>query len=97
MGSRVHQVVAAAHRSEITGSQLVQREVDGAACLDVALSHLPRPDATFALGIDAPLYLSVHSATARLAPAGAALVSTMKYLSPDEPADSARDERQSVG
>src|SRR5262249_34396930 len=41
-----------------------------AACLDVALASLPRPKATFALGIDAPLYLSVHSASARLAPDG---------------------------
>jgi phytoene dehydrogenase-like protein len=62
-----------------------------AACLDVALSRLPDPHATFALGIDRPLYLSVHSRTARLAPAGAALVSTMKYLAPGEPTDGARD------
>ncbi|HSE98125.1 MAG TPA: NAD(P)/FAD-dependent oxidoreductase, partial [Blastocatellia bacterium] len=37
-----------------------------AACLDLALGHLPEPRATFALGIDRPLYLSVHSAAARL-------------------------------
>src|ERR1700683_4549313 len=42
MGSRVHQVVAAAHRSEITGSQLVQREVDGAAPAVARLGgHVP--------------------------------------------------------
>lgn len=51
-----------------------------AACLDLALSRLPNPRATFALGLDAPLYLSVHSRTARVAPPGGALVSTMKYL-----------------
>jgi phytoene dehydrogenase-like protein len=62
-----------------------------AACLDVALAGLPRPEATFALGIDRPLYLSVHSRAARLAPAGTELVSTMKYLSPGEPRDAARD------
>jgi phytoene dehydrogenase-like protein len=55
-----------------------------AACLDVALSRLPRPKATFALGIDRPLYLSVHSAAARLAPEGGALIQTAKYLPPDD-------------
>jgi len=54
-----------------------------AACLDVALSRLPVKRTTFSLGIDRPLYLSVHSATARLAPEGGALIQTAKYLSPD--------------
>jgi phytoene dehydrogenase-like protein len=62
-----------------------------AACLDVALLRLPDERATFALGVDRPLYLSVHSRTARVAPEGAALVSTMKYLAPGEPTDPARD------
>jgi phytoene dehydrogenase-like protein len=65
-----------------------------AACLDVALSRLPEPRATFALGVDEPLYLSVHSRTARLAPPGAALVSTMKYLPPGAKSDPAEDRRQ---
>jgi len=51
-----------------------------AACLEVALRSLPQPRATFALGIDEPLYLSVHSAVARLAPEGGALIHTAKYL-----------------
>jgi len=55
-----------------------------AACLDIALSRLPVPSARFALGIDAPLYFSVHSAVAKLAPAGGALIHAAKYL----PADS---------
>ena len=54
-----------------------------AACLDVALSRLPNLKSTFALGIDRPLYLSVHSATARLAPEGGALIQIAKYLPPD--------------
>ena len=54
-----------------------------AACLDVALSRLPNLKSTFALGIDRPLYLSVHSATARLAPEGRALIQIAKYLPPD--------------
>lgn len=58
-----------------------------AACLDVALRALPRPASLFALGIDAPLYASVHSAVARLAPPGGALVQLMKYLHPGGPPD----------
>jgi phytoene dehydrogenase-like protein len=54
-----------------------------AATLDVALRYLPKPKATFALGVDRPLYLSVHSATARLAPDGGALIHVAKYLAPD--------------
>jgi phytoene dehydrogenase-like protein len=57
-----------------------------AACLDVALRSLPQPRAGFALGIDRPLYLSVHSLTAKLAPAGGALIHVAKYLGSD-PAD----------
>ncbi|HEX2889886.1 FAD-dependent oxidoreductase [Vineibacter terrae] len=57
------------------------------ACLDIGLAHLPRPDVRFALGVDRPLYFSVHSAAARLAPEGAALVHTMRYLEPGETLD----------
>jgi phytoene dehydrogenase-like protein len=55
------------------------------ATLDVALARLPRPGNRFALGIDRPLYFSVHSAAALLAPPGAALVHVSKYLRGDEP------------
>jgi phytoene dehydrogenase-like protein len=55
-----------------------------AACLDLALRRLPRPRRTFVLGIDRPLYFSVHSASARLAPEGAALVHVANYLGPRE-------------
>jgi phytoene dehydrogenase-like protein len=58
-----------------------------AACLDLGLSQLPDPARNFALGVDEPLYLSVHSAAARLAPEGGALVHIMRYLQPDEPVD----------
>ncbi len=54
-----------------------------AATLDVALRYLPKPKATFALGVDRPLYLSVHSAAARLAPEGGALIHVAKYLAPE--------------
>lgn len=58
-----------------------------AACLDVALRRLPKPQHLYALGIDRPLYYAVHSAWAKLAPEGSALVHTLKYLQPDEPAE----------
>lgn len=62
-----------------------------AACLDVALSRLPRPTA-FALGLDQPLYLSVHSAAARLAPPGGAVVHVMRYLGAAQPDPAAHRE-----
>ncbi len=65
-----------------------------AACLDLAMSSLPQPKRRFALGIDAPTYFSVHSATARLAPEGAAVIHVAKYLDPAEPRDPKRDERE---
>lgn len=54
-----------------------------AACLDVALRYLPQPRAGFALGIDCPLYFSVHSLAAKLAPEGGALIHVMKYPGSD--------------
>jgi phytoene dehydrogenase-like protein len=65
-----------------------------AACLDLALSRLPKPGATFALGIDRPHYFSVHSAAARLAPEGSAMIHAAKYLPPDHQASNAEVERE---
>jgi phytoene dehydrogenase-like protein len=64
-----------------------------AACLDVGLRSLPRPRATFALGIDDPVYLSVHSAAAHLAPKGGALIQSIKYGGTDAVADERALER----
>ncbi|AUX47804.1 amine oxidase [Sorangium cellulosum] len=50
-----------------------------AACLDVALSRLPRPRFRVALGVDRPLYLSLHSDAARLAPPGGAVIHAVQY------------------
>ncbi len=58
-----------------------------AACLTVALKTLPQPRALFALGIDRPLYFSVHSAAAKLAPAGGAIIHAAKYLRADKHED----------
>jgi phytoene dehydrogenase-like protein len=58
-----------------------------AACLDLCLRRLPQGAPTVAFAVDRPLYYSVHSAAAKLAPKGHALVHVMKYLS-DIPDDS---------
>jgi phytoene dehydrogenase-like protein len=65
-----------------------------AACLDLALARLPEPRARFALGIDRPLYFSVHSAVARLAPDGGAVVQLAKYLASASSNDAKGDERE---
>ena len=68
------------------------------ASLDLGLSRLPRPRALFALGIDRPVYFSVHSATARLAPAGGALVHAAMYLGAraSSPAEDVRAELEAL-
>ncbi len=53
------------------------------ACLDLALERVPRPAQRFALGLDQPVYFSVHSAAARLAPGGISVIHMMKYLDDD--------------
>jgi phytoene dehydrogenase-like protein len=53
------------------------------ACLDLGLSALPENAANFGLAIDRPLYYSVHSAAAQLAPEGSALIQMAKYLAAD--------------
>ncbi len=67
-----------------------------AACLDLALETLPRPDARIALGIDRPLYLSVHSSFASLAPTGGAVIHAAKYLSTGEDARDAEREIEAL-
>ena len=64
------------------------------ACLDVALRRLPEPHNLGALGIDRPLYMVVHSASAKLAPEGGALIHTIRYLEPGEQADAQSVERE---
>jgi phytoene dehydrogenase-like protein len=50
-----------------------------ATCLDVALSRLPNPKHSFALGIDSPHYFGVHSRWAQLTPKGGALIHVARY------------------
>ncbi len=52
--------------------------------LDLALERLPDGAKTFILGVDQPLYFSVHTHAARLAPQGGAVVHVAKYLPPGE-------------
>ncbi len=65
-----------------------------AACLDIGLKTLPKSRNLFALGIDAPLYLSVHSSVARLAEDGKMVVHAAKYLAAGEKYDAAAVERE---
>lgn len=54
-----------------------------AACLDLALRGLPEADRLVTFGLDCPLYYSVHSASADLAPEGISVVHVAKYLTHD--------------
>lgn len=77
--------------ASLTGAESL-RDLDApvrVACLDLAVARLTRPKRYLVLGIDRPLYGSVHSAAARLAPEGAAVVHMMKYLRKDEAGDAA--------
>jgi len=65
-----------------------------AACLDVALASLPRGGDRFALGLDRPLYFSVHSSAARLGPEGVAVLHLMKYLRCDDRQPAAQTEAE---
>lgn len=64
------------------------------ATLDVALTSLPRPDERFTLGLDRPLYFSVHSAAARLGPDGIAVLHVMRYLGAEKTSDSQTIEQE---
>jgi hypothetical protein len=55
-----------------------------AVCLDLALFSLPNPQNGFALSIDEPIYFSLHSKTAKLAPDGGALLHLAWYLAPSK-------------
>jgi phytoene dehydrogenase-like protein len=62
-----------------------------AACLDLTLERLPESRSTFALGVDVPLYFSVHSAVGKLAPSGKALIHVAKYLKTPTPSSEGRN------
>lgn len=62
-----------------------------AACLDVVLSSLPRPNHRLTLGLDHGHYLSLHSAASSLGAPGLHVFQLSKYLTRDDDGD-ARDE-----
>lgn len=64
-----------------------------AACLDVALSQTPLPNVKAAFAMKAPLYYSEHSAVAQLGPAGTSVIHIAKYLSEDDKAAPAEEEK----
>jgi phytoene dehydrogenase-like protein len=68
---------------KFTGTKFPNLRPIRVACLDLGLSSLPENAASFGLGIDRPLYFSVHSKVARLAPEGSALIQLAKYLAAD--------------
>ncbi len=68
-----------------------------AACLDVGLSQLPKSRNLFALGIDEPLYMSVHTAVARLAEPGGSVIQVAKYLAAGEESDAKAVEAELEG
>jgi phytoene dehydrogenase-like protein len=83
------------------GSMALSRIAAGArpvhaACLDVALGRLPMPTRTFALGIDQPLYFSVHTKYAQLGPSDVHVLHVAKYLPPDEDGVNARGELEAL-
>lgn len=73
---------AAALASDVGSLKTEAREAKAvrANTLDLALKHLPEGAEEFALGIDGPFYMSLHSRSAKLAPEGGALVHLAKYL-----------------
>lgn len=91
----------AAKLVEGPGAAALQRWADAAvpvraACLDVALSKLPNPRRPFALSIDTPQYVSVHTTWADLAPPGAAIVSAARYLSEGEDGSAAAESLEAL-
>jgi phytoene dehydrogenase-like protein len=65
------------------------------AVLDVGLARLPAPERTFALPLDAPDYMSVHSPPAALCASGA-LVSGMEFHGAEHDGDGARRRLESL-
>jgi phytoene dehydrogenase-like protein len=59
------------------------------AALDVALHRLPDARRPFLMSLDRPLYASVHSLAARLAPEGGAVIHVARYLGADKVASPA--------
>lgn len=83
-GREVHEkTILAVSPSEVerlTGVSLPAMTPVRMACLDVALDRMPPDASIFALGLDEPLYYSVHSQWVKIAPEGKAVVHLGKYM-----------------
>jgi protoporphyrinogen oxidase len=64
----------------IAGVSLPKLRPSRMACLQIGLRKLPDGGSHFALGVDQPIYFSVHSAWAKVAPNGRTLIHAGKYL-----------------
>ncbi len=67
------------------------------ACLDVALRRLPHPEHPVVVGVDRPLFFSAQSLYSKVAPAGAALAYSVKYLDPSAQSDPQADRQELEG
>jgi phytoene dehydrogenase-like protein len=67
------------------------------ACLDVALRALPRPDRPVVADQERPLFLTVQSVYARVAPTGGGLIHAVKQLDPRHAPDPETDQRELEG
>jgi protoporphyrinogen oxidase len=65
----------------IAGVSLPKLRPSRMACLQIGLRNMPDKGSLFALGVDQPIYLSVHSAWVKVAPTGRTLIHAGKYLS----------------
>lgn len=75
--------LAAGTAAEVTLRGWATRATRGRmATLDVALRTRPHGMTPLVLGLDRPLYLSLHSDAARFGPAGEAVVHVVRYLAP---------------
>ena len=82
--SRVILAIPPAAVERITGVKLPGLRTSRMACLQMGLRGLKEDAAGFALGLDQPLYLSVHSRSAKIASRDAAVVHAGKYLKEGE-------------
>jgi phytoene dehydrogenase-like protein len=77
--------VGPASVEKLTGRSLPQRQPLYMATLDLALDSVPEDAARLAFCLDKPFYFSMHSASARLAPEGGALIHVAQYLGDTQP------------
>ena len=80
--------------ADLPGAGLWNLAPSRAAVLDVALDTYPNPKVIAAFGVERPLYFSVHSASADLAPGNGAVIHAAKYLDPNVDTDPRQDEQE---